>query len=329
MHKLVPLVLLAIAPVAAQGSVIPRWLTNSPGSGDTNWPFGLGAACRVQYLYEAGETGLTAARTITAFEVRGEQGVANLAKSNIDLQIEMSQTPTLMATMSNTFANNRGTNHTVVFARRLVSMPATAAQIIGPWTPPFVLDAPFTYDPTGGDSLLIEYDVLSQPAGTWRVDCAWSATGVHTAIGTGCNGVGSTSSGGQIGGNLTIGCSGGTANAPGALLIGAQEWPVPIPVPNAPGCFSFTSLEVVLPVTLSATGIFSYVIPVPNQQNLLGGPVHGQYAVVNAGFTIDTSPSRRVFLTDLDQVGRIHNTTSNTSLTGTVQTRVALATRLQ
>ena len=104
---------------------------------------------------------------------------------------------------------------------------------------------------------------------------------------------------------------------------------MPIPIPNAPNCFSFSSLDVVLPVTLSATGVFSYVIPVPGQQNLLGGPLHGQYAVVNAGFTIDTSPSRRIFLTDLDQVGRVHNTSSNSSLTGTVQARVALVTRLQ
>lgn len=329
MRHVLPLLVLALTPLAAQGDVVPRWLTNSPGSGDTNWPFGLATSCRVQYLYEASETGLLGPRTINAFEVRGEQNVANLAKSNVDLQIEMSQTPALMSTLSTTFANNRGTNHTVVFARRLVSMPATTAQIIGAWSPPFVLDAPFTYDPTGGDSLLIEYDVATQPAGTWRVDCAWSATGVHSALGTGCNGVNATSSGGQIGGNLTIGCSGGTANAPGALFIGTFEWPSPFPIPGSPGCFSFSSLDVVLPVALSATGIYSFVLPVPNQQNLLGGPIYGQYGVVNNSFAIDTSPSRRIFLTDLDQIGRVHNTTSNASPTGTVQARVALATRLQ
>lgn len=329
MRHLLPLFLLSLTPLAAQGDVIPRWLTNSPGSGNTNWPFGLGTQCRVQYLYEAQETGLGGPRVISAFEVRAEQTANNAAKSNIDLQIEMSQTPTLMSTLSTTFANNRGTNHTVVFARRLVSMPATSSQIIGTWTPPFVLDAPFTYDPTGGDSLLIEYDVASQPAGTWSVDCAWSAAGVHTALGTGCNGVTATSTGGQIGGNLTIGCGGGTASAPGALFIGTFAWLSPIPVPGSPGCFSFSSLDVVLPVALSATGTYSFVLPVPNQQNLLGGPIYGQYGVVNNSFAIDTSPSRRIFLTDLDQIGRVHNTSSNTSLTGTVQARVALATRLQ
>lgn len=327
-HKLA-LVVLLLAPTLAAQDVVPRWLTNSPGSGNTNWPFGLATQNRVQYLYEASETGLTAARSITAFEVRAEQGVASVAKSNIDLRIEMSQTPTTMATLNATFATNRGTNHTVVFARRLVSLPATTSQILGAWSPPFVLDAPFSYDATTGESLLIEYDVASQPAGTWLVDCAWSATGVHTALGTGCNGVGSTSSGGQIGGNLLIGVNGGAANAPGALFIGVVEWPVPIPVPGSPGCFSFSSLDVVLPVTLSATGTFSFSLPVPNQQNLLGGPIHGQYAVVSGTPTIDTSPSRRIFITDLDQIGRVYNNTSNTSLTGTVQTRVALVTRLQ
>jgi hypothetical protein len=324
-------ILLLSLPLAAQGDVIPRWLTNSPGSGDTNWPFGLASACRVQYLYEAAETGLAGPRVITAFELRAEQGIVNAAKSNIDLQIEMSQTPITMTTATNTFANNRGANHAVVFARRLVSMPASTAQTIGAWTPPFVLDAPFVYDPTGGDSLLIEYDVLSQPTGTWRVDCAWSAAGVHSAVGAGCNGVGANSTGGQLGGSLTISCTAGAANAnaPGALLIGATEWPTPLPVPGSPGCFSFSSLDVVIPVTLSATGTYSFATPVPAQQSVLGGPLFGQYAIATPSLTIDTSPSRRMFVTDLDQVARVYNLISNVAGGGTLQVRVALAMRLQ
>lgn len=325
--EILTLALLSV-PLAAQGSVVPSWLATSPGSGTTNYPFGLGTACRMQYLYEAGETGLAGPKVVTSFDVRAKQDLANAAKANIDLQIEMSQTPVLMAGLSSTFAANRGPNHTVVFARRLVALPATPAQVIGPWTPAFVLDAPFVYDPTGGDSLLIEYDVASQPTATWQVDCAWSAAGVHSAIGTGCNGVTASSSGGQLGGSLTIGCAGGSANAAGALIIGATEWPTPIPVPGSPTCFSYSSFEVVLAVTASATGTVSQNFPVPNLQGLLGAPLHGQFALVSPAFSIDTSPSRRMFLTDLDQVGRVYNLTSNTLATGSTQARVALVTRL-
>lgn len=329
MNKTTSVILCVTSALAAQGTVMPPWLARSPGSGTTNWPFGLDGPCRVQYVYDASETGLAAPSSITAFELRAEQDVANSAKGSIDLEVAMSQTPTTMATLQAAFADNRGSNHAVVFARRMISLPATTPQVFGNWTPPFVLDAPFPYDPTTNQSLLIEYDVASQPSGTWQVDCAWSAPGVHFAIGTGCNGLSATSYGGRLDEDVQFIASGGEPGSAGALLLGVSEWPVPIPVPGSPGCYSFTSLDVIVPRTVGVTGLMWLAVQLPNDRNLLGQPVHGQLAALNAGLTLDTTPSRRVFLTALDSVGRVANITSNTSATGIVQKLVAMVTRLR
>lgn len=321
--------LLAVASVFAQGGVVPPWMANSPGSGSTNWPFGLGSACRVQYLYDAPTTGMLVPNLFSMFQVRSEQGGANNAKANIDLQIEMSATPTTRATMSGTFANNRGGNHTVVFARRLVSMPATSAAVIGAWSAPFVLDAPFIYDPTGGDSLLVEFDVASQPSGSWPIDVAWTTAGVHFTVGAGCNGLGATSSGGLIAGPLTYSLSGASANSPGVALLGFNEFPTPIPVPGNLACSLFHTIDATASITTSATGAASLPLTVPNNPLLKGASIYGQFAVVDPSAMIDTSPARRVFLTASDECGRIHNTSSNTSPTGTVQSYVAPVLNIQ
>lgn len=331
MHKLAiaSLPLLVTAGAFAQGGVVPPWMANSPGSGTTNYPFGLGTACRVQYEYDAATTGMVAPNLFTMFQVRSAHGVANTAKANIVLQIEMSATPITRATLSTTFANNRGANHTVVYAQRPTSMPSTAPSILGTLATPFVLDAPFLYDPTAGNSLLVEFGVASQPSGTWTIDTAWSAAGVHFQVGSGCSSMTATSSGGLIGGALTFTTGGAPANAAGAALLGFTEFPVPIPVPGNPICSLFHTIDASAAVVTSATGAASLPLTVPSNNALKGASIYGQFAAIDPSFLIFTSPARRVFLTASDECGRVYNLTSNTSLTGTVQGYVAPVLAIQ
>jgi hypothetical protein len=66
---------------------------------------------------------------------------------------------------------------------------------------------------------------------------------------------------------------------------------------------------------------------VPEDANLRGANVFGQFAVLNAAANLDTTPARRVTL-GAYLTGRIYNTSSNTSLTGSVQLRSAVVVRL-
>ena len=150
---------------------------------------------------------------------------------------------------------------------------------------------------------------------------------MHATIGTGCNGLVASSTGGGVGATLTFTSTAGPANAPAVLLIGVMELPAPIPVPNSPACFVFQDFPALLPTTLSAAGAGSVVIPVPMSPAFRSQTVYGQYAVVN-GQRIDTAASRRVTMYGVHDTARIYNLTSNTSLTGSVQQSVGLVTRL-
>src|SRR5262245_23635265 len=97
-------VVLLLGGLHAQ-SVVPASLTNAPGAGSSNFPFGLSTACRIQNAYGASETGV-AALAIRAIEFRGNEGTSNVAKSSIMLQIEMSTTSANPVALASTFAGN-------------------------------------------------------------------------------------------------------------------------------------------------------------------------------------------------------------------------------
>jgi hypothetical protein len=307
--------------------VIPAGLAAHPASASTAWPFGLSTACRIQYLYDAAETGLTAA-VIRALEVRGQESAANAAKAGIQIQIEMSTTPTSSVAANTIFAANRGANHAIAYLRKPTSIAATTSGYVGGWSGPLVMDAPFLYLASQGN-LLIEYDVASQPSTGWNIDCVYTAVAVHTPVGTGCSGLVSSATGGLLGQTLTWSLTGGPAGVPGALLLGTLELPVPIPVPGSAGCMLYQDIALALGTTLSSAGGASTMLPVPNSSWLRAQPVYGQFACLDATLSwILTAGARRTSLGGNFGVTRIYDTSSNTTVTGTVQQYCALVTRL-
>jgi hypothetical protein len=306
--------------------VIPADFATTVGTGSTNFPFGGSTPSRVQYLYGAGETGLGAPAMIKSLNLRCQENVAYAAKANIDLQISLSTTAVTVGTATTTFATNHGANLSVAYTRKLTSLNATLAMTPGQYGGPFLLDTPFMYVPSQGN-LIIDFDVASQPAGVWTMDTPFTTAGVHAAIGTACNGLTGSSTGGAIGGPLSFTMANGMANGVAIHLLGSSLFPQPIPVPGNPGCQIYNDFLILSVVNLTATGAGTQQFTVPAQSSLRGGVVYGQFASVNAALNVDTTQSRQVTLASW-VVLRVHNTTSNTTGTGTVQNYVGVVIEL-
>jgi hypothetical protein len=318
--SLLPFALLA--PLAAQTTlVVPASYTNSPAPSSSAYPYGYTAPMRVQILYAASETGLSGPALLRGVEARANPTSTNPAKSGIDLQITMSTSPFNRQTMTTTFATNHGANQAVVYTRKLSSVQATTPSFLGQGSGMLPFDAPFVYAPANG-SLLIDYDVAATNTTTWSIQSAASSptTGRHSTIGTGCNGMNLTSSGGGNGSSLTYTLTGGPANAQGVLLLGTAALPAPVPIPGSPGCFLYQDALIPWNVTLDNAG--GYTLPVAYAANpaLRGFTLFGQVGVLNTTFArVDTSQSRAVTLTDAHDGARCYFLGSNTSTTCTLQ----------
>jgi hypothetical protein len=324
---LFPVFLLATSAAAQNSAVLPFKLANAPGSSFTAYPFGTATPLRLQTIYNSEETGLTALAAITSITVRNDENRTQAAKANIDLQVEMSTTAIRNGTQVTTFAPNRGANHQVVFARRMVSVNAINPTLPGGDLITIVLDAPFMYDPAAG-SLLIEYDVASQPAGTINHDVPFTNVGIHASLGTGCNGVAASSTGGGNGLALTWTMTGGAANGVALHVLSLNALPGPIPIPGNPACSLLVVPDFLSVVNLTATGTGSFAVTVPTNNDLRGLPVYGQYLPISAALNVDATNGRVTYIGGSHGVARVYSASSNTALTGTSQANVANVIRI-
>jgi hypothetical protein len=285
----------------------------------------------VQVLYAASETGLATPVVLRGLEVRANPVSTNPAKSSIDLMVSLSASPFTRTTMTTTFAANHGPNLTTVYNRKLTSVVATQPSFLGAGSGMIMFDAPFIYLPANG-SLLVDFDVASQPAGTWSIQSAASSplNGRHSDIGSGCNGLSLTSTGGGSGLTLTYTLAGGPANAPGIFVLATRALPAPIPVPGNPGCNLYQELLVILPVTLNAAGGWTLPLSYPADPGLRGANIFGQLGAINlAANRFDLSQSRVVTITNAHDGARLYSLNSNTSPTGTLQLGSMIVIRFQ
>src|SRR5690606_14725535 len=248
---------------------------------------------------------------------------SNASGRNTDLVSRMVATPTPAAAATTTFANSHAPNHAVVCARRLTNLRPTTPSFPGQYSGPLPFDAPVLYAPTG-NALLVEYDVASQPSGTWPMDTPFTGAGPHTSIGSGCGGLTASSTGGLIGNTLTFSLTGGIVGNPAVMLLGDLELPAPLPLPT-PGCLLYQNALVTLSTSIASPT--SVVIPLPNVRPLRGFVAYGQFGSIDAGMNLIASNSRRVVIAGLYDVARVYNNSSNTSPTGTVQQNVGIVTR--
>jgi hypothetical protein len=215
------------------------------------------------------------------------------------MQIEMSTTVFTHTSFTSTFATNRGGDHRIVYSRKAFATVTLQAATPGSLTNVITLDSPYTYNPAMGN-LLIEFDIANQPAGNYEVD--WSSSGYfgyHSNVGTACNGLSATSSGGGLGGNIVFNVSGGTPSGLGFYFLGSALLGAPLPVPGNPGCFLYQNLPIVLVVTLSGGGAGQQAFVAPADKGLRLVTVYGQFAIFNSTLTnVNMTQSRAVILGD-------------------------------
>lgn len=155
--------------IATAQTVIPNSLENQEGSGNNGLPFNLSGfsigSMRYQQVYSAsGFSSLSQPSLITEIlfrpdgEFRDGEDVGQAFSSSLtDIQINLSTTTAMPDALSTTFADNVGTDDTVVFGRGSMSLSSLNTRSDeGPkdFDISIALETPFLYDPTMGNLLL-------------------------------------------------------------------------------------------------------------------------------------------------------------------------------
>jgi hypothetical protein len=329
MHKtLITGAFLAITSWAAaqNTTVVPNIYATTEANTFTGFPFGLSSPCRLQYLYDSSLISVPAA-AVRAIAFRGEGSMAAPAKSGVDLEIQMSATMTPWFMPSATFAANHGTNVATPFTRKMVNLPGQSGSATpAPFETRFPLDVAFPYlQPQG--HLLIDYIVHAQPAGAYTHDTSYTFTPVFTPIGNACGLTQTVTGGSPTALNTTLGytTSGVPSGGPAFHVLGSQQLGTPIPLPLG-SCLLYQNLLLFSVMTVSGT---TASIQYPLHPNHKGFTVFGQTLALNSGFTqLTGSQSHQTLIGGYDPHTRIHNTTSSTSPSGTVQLGVGIVTEL-
>lgn len=315
--------------LAAQGPVVPSRYATLEGGARTNFPLGLGGPCRAQHVY--GRTLFMAPfTTVNVLALRGDGGQNVPAKGPVQLSVAMSTSVADPRALSIQFANNRGTDHRVVFGPTSLSLPALTAgtQPPEPFAVFLPLAQPFAYARALGH-LLVEFEVAAQPNAAYPLDATIAVPPFHGSTGTPCQGLTQTVHNGSasppnqgIGWSIAGAIPGGSAGH----LLGIQAFTPPLPLPFG-GCplHQDVVLATVVPVSAAGTARLDYpLVPV-----LQGNFVRSQWIAIDAALTrMTSSESIRTVFGGNEDVGRVYNLQSLSDPLGTVQAGVVPVVRL-
>lgn len=205
----------ATGMTAAQNYVyIPNNNENSPGPSNQAFPFNAGSPMRVQQVFAASQfNGQGGTVTEIAFRVDESSG-GPFTSGSIDTEIRLCHTTVVPQGMSTTFADNYGTDVTLVYDGALtLSSSGSGFDIV------IDIDDVFEYD--GVSNLLVEYKVFTGAA-TTQFDAA------GTGLGNG--GLTTIDRLWAFGADATTGSSGGddgyvtrlTVDATGGYILGVR-----------------------------------------------------------------------------------------------------------
>lgn len=263
--------------------VVPDSHGSIDGSSSTNVPFGRSVPTRVQYVYDGSL--FAGPGTITAVAFRLDGGTTAASKV-VDCEFSLSTAPASLVNLSVDFAQNRGTNATVVLPRQLLTLPAQSSGTTpNPFLPAIPLTTAFAYDPAQGP-LVLEIVVFGQPPGAYSFDVTYVCTSAELAVGPasciGSNGLPVTvlSTTPQViwgrpwvpqlrdamPNTLAVLTLGTFDSAPwGGLLL-----PQDLQALGAPGCYLSIDMAATFLGVTAADGSATFPFVVPNEPLLLG-----------------------------------------------------------
>jgi len=318
-----PVFLLLSATVAtAQTSlVLPGSHAGQEGTGSTNVPFGRSSAVRVQSLYDP--LLFSGPCNITAIAFRLDGGATTLAKQ-IDCEIHLMTAAVSLVNMSQDFAQNRGSDDTVVLPRQVLALPAqSTAATPNPFLPPIAFAQPFAYDPALGP-LLVEVVVFAQPPAPYTLDTTFTCDSPEVAFGPpGCPQPGGTPIRVENATTQVIWGRPWLARVldapPGRLTVlalGTQEtgtwngWTLPqdLGMLGAPGCFLSIDVVGTFFQTAATDGTATFAFFIPNNPATLGATLRYQAGALSPNANalgLVTSQAKKVDVCGWEPVGRV------------------------
>ncbi|QDU36976.1 hypothetical protein Mal4_12790 [Maioricimonas rarisocia] len=145
---------------ASDQIVVPNALETVEGNGNNGFPFNIANfgrnSQRYQQIYDAGDfAALSGPVLITELIFRPDIGTGRRFSSTLpDIQINLSTTTFAVDQLSTTFADNVGTDDTIVFDGALSLSSADTGAGPRDFDIVIVLDTPFLYNPAAGNLLL-------------------------------------------------------------------------------------------------------------------------------------------------------------------------------
>ncbi|MFK7742490.1 MAG: hypothetical protein AB8H80_19410, partial [Planctomycetota bacterium] len=161
-----------------EADVVPIAVETTEANSSSSYPFGRTTPMRVQYLYGASTFGFDGRHRISALNFRTQNGVA-FPGNSYDLLVTMSSTASPASATSSTFANNHGSDETVVFDGVVNAEPRDAsASAPGPFVLTIPLDEPFEYNPANGQ-LVVDFQLRTGASNSLSFDGDFNNSDVY------------------------------------------------------------------------------------------------------------------------------------------------------
>jgi hypothetical protein len=189
-------VALAHVALAQGGAVVPSAQAGVEGGSGTSIPFGFSQPARFMCIYDAEELPFSGPRAINVVSFRADNdnpGTTTFpAKGFVVVTLKLSTSTVKAESASSVFDDNHGADLTTVLYQVPVMLPAQPVQASGSRAAniDFVLPTPWFYGLTQvrpneppPDSLVVELQIHSQPAGSYRLDALGNCSSNITQFG--------------------------------------------------------------------------------------------------------------------------------------------------
>ena len=301
--------------------VLPPAAATAEATGATNVPFGRSTAMLAQQAYDA----LLFPRSIVVQGVAFRlDGGTTAATKQVELEMRMATMPAGIIGMQATFAQNLGLDAKIVFARKVVDLPAhTQATTPNPFHCSIPLENVFPYTPNA-NALLLELAIAGQAPGTFTLDSTFACDSPVTHYGpagcgpTGGNVLKATCETQQVmwGRTFYLRVYDTKPSTVTALLFGTLEtgsWqgltlPFGLQALGAPGCSLSIDPLVLTSKSADAAGSASYPFAIPSYPWLQGQVLRFQGLALDAAANplgIVTAQPGKVAICGWEAVARV------------------------
>lgn len=339
---------LVLGSLALAGTCAAQIQVTMPAEFDRAWGSGgtssaaLGQnTSRTQMIFAAP---FAVGTVVTEFGLRCAPSTIDRAAFTADIEIRMSSTTATPGALDSTFANNVGSDETIVLPQQTVTIPAMDANRGTGVFATFQLATPFVFGTNGNPNINVDFFVFARSTGaSWATDRAFGGTtGAVRDAGIGCGtGTASSTSTAGVGGTYTDGSTITftlTGSVPNTIAfvqpsLDMKEFVPGLPLPfdlslvgSAPGCDLLVNLDFALmPAITDGAGNASVPLTISGYSSFGFGAQWGYFITPTASnpFGLEMLRNRYVYIGPrvvTPNAQYVYDLFSATSLTGTAGT---------